>query len=32
MLDGEAVFMRSTNHLAQNQGLDLNQTEGPCHE
>jgi hypothetical protein len=30
--DGDAVFMRSTNHLARNKGLDFNQTEGPRHE
>jgi hypothetical protein len=28
VLDGEAVFMRSTKRLAQGQGLDFDQTEG----
>ncbi len=29
--DGDAVFMRPTNHLAQDKGLDFKQTEGPYH-
>jgi hypothetical protein len=27
-----AIFMRPTNHLAQDKGPDFNQTEGPRHE
>ncbi len=29
---GDVLFVRSTNHFAQDKGLDFNQTEGPCHE
>jgi len=30
--EGDAVIMRSTNHFAQDKGLDFNQMEGPCQE
>ncbi len=30
--DGGAVFMRSTNHRAQDKGLDFKHAEGPSHE
>jgi hypothetical protein len=28
---GNAVFLRSTKHPAENEGRDFSQMEGPCH-